>query len=315
RRHRHLFFMGDAATHTFVEGAANDSLDGGADNDKLDGGAGADTLNGGTGFDIMIGGDGNDVYFVDNIGDRINEAAKSTSGKDSVKSSIDYTLPVNVENLELTGLANLNGTGNADNNKITGNDGFDTLSGGDGDDTLNGGNEADTLIGGNGSDTYQINSKEDRIIETLNGGDQDVVESSISYQLDAFLEMLTLTRTKTLDGTGNDLANTIEGNTLNGEDGDDTLLGNGGDDTLKGGAGDDEIDGGEGDDLAVYTGNQGDYQITLDEDGQTWVIDGDEGTDRLTRIETLRFADGDIALAEFQANPSRPAANSRSHQA
>ncbi|MGI9212067.1 MAG: Calx-beta domain-containing protein, partial [Methylococcaceae bacterium] len=218
-----------------------------------------------------------------------------------------------------TGPANLNGIGKSAANKITGNegdhllnggDGFDTLMGGDGDDTLNGGNGADTLIGGNGSDTYQINNTEDRIIETLNGGDQDVVESSVSYTLGDYLEVLTLTGSKTVNGTGNALDNTVEGNaadnTLNGEAGDDTLTGNAGDDTLEGGAGDDEIDGGLGDDQVVYTGNQSDYQITLDEDGQTWVIaniNGDEGTDRLSHIETLRFADGVITPSDTQGLP------------
>ena len=303
---------GDTGNDTLLGSAGNDSLDGGADNDKLDGGAGADTLEGGTGADAMSGGDGNDLYFVDNIGDKLTETAKSTGGIDTVKSSITYILPANVEHLELTGLANLNGTGNALANKITGNDGnnlldggngFDTLIGGAGDDTLIGGLGADTLIGGDGSDTYQINSLEDRILETEKDGDQDAVESSISYVLDTFLEVLTLTGTRPIDGTGNTLANTLEGNdadnTLKGEKGHDTLLGNGGDDTLGGGAGDDVIDGGDGNDTVNYTGNKDGYRIVLEDSSQTWIVedidrrDGDEGSDRLSNIETLAFADGD----------------------
>ncbi|MGI9213065.1 MAG: Ig-like domain-containing protein, partial [Methylococcaceae bacterium] len=264
-----------------------------------------------TGFDTMIGGDGNDFYFVDNVGDKVTEAAKATSGIDSVQSSIDYTLPVNVENLELTGLANLKATGNTAANLITGNngdnllnggDGFDTLMGGDGDDTLIGGTGVDQLIGGDGSDTYQISSTEDKIVETARDGDQDVVESSVSYTLGDYLEMLTLTGSKTVNGTGNTLDNTLEGNEadnqLNGMAGDDTLIGNGGDDTLTGGAGDDEIDGGEGDDTVSYQGNRDDYSVFLDTDSQTWIVEdiesgnGDEGTDRLSNIETIQFADG-----------------------
>ncbi|MGI9214031.1 MAG: Ig-like domain-containing protein, partial [Methylococcaceae bacterium] len=304
---------GDAGNDTVLGGAGNDALDGGADNDTLDGGAGSDTLNGGTGADSLFGGDGNDMYFVDNTGDRVIELAKSTSGKDTVKSSISYTLPVNVENLELTGLANLNGTGNTAANKITGNDGdnllnggdgFDTLIGGDGDDTLIGGTGVDQLIGGDGSDTYQISSTEDKIVETAKDGDEDVVESSVNYVLGDNLEVLTLTGTGNINGSGNDLNNAIEGNesdnAINGVSGDDTLTGNGGDDTLEGGAGDDEIDGGAGDDTVIYQGNRDDYKVFLDTDSQTWVVqdingtDGDgvdEGTDRLTNIETLLFAD------------------------
>ncbi len=308
--------LGDTGNDTLLGGAGNDSLNGGADNDKLDGGAGADTLDGGTGTDTMNGGNGNDFYRVDNIGDRISEAAKATSGIDTVESSIDFTLPLNIEHLILTGLAGLKAMGNALANRITGNagdnlldggNGFDTLLGGDGDDTLNGGTGADTLMGGSGSDTYQISSREDRIIETENGGDQDEVESSISYELPDFIEGLTLTGTATTDGVGNGLDNTLTGNAasnrLQGEVGSDNLSGNEGDDTLEGGEGDDTLDGGDGQDQAVYTGSQSDYNIIpADDADNTWVvqdINGSEGTDRLTGIETLVFADGTLDLSEF----------------
>ncbi|MGI9213079.1 MAG: Calx-beta domain-containing protein, partial [Methylococcaceae bacterium] len=314
--------LGDAGNDTLLGEAGNDSLDGGADNDSLDGGAGSDTLNGGTGADTLTGGDGNDTYFVDNIADRVIELAQSTSGKDTIISSIDYTLLVNFENLELTGPANLKGTGNPANNIITGNDsdnlldggdGFDTLIGGDGDDTLEGGDGSDSLIGGDGNDVYLVDNPDDHILETATGGDQDAVRTRVSYTLSNFLEILTLTGSNTLDGTGNALDNTVEGNDadnkLSGEAGNDTLLGHAGDDVLTGGRGNDEIDGGLGNDEAVYAGKQRDYQITPDKDGQTWVVkdinpnNGDEGTDRLTHIETLRFADGVITPSDTQGLP------------
>jgi Ca2+-binding RTX toxin-like protein len=97
----------------------------------------------------MVGGDGNDTYTVNTAQDVVTEAAGG--GSDKVLSSITYTLGANVEELELTGGGNIDGTGNTLANIITGNSGNNVLAGGSGDDTLNGGAGNDTLNGGNGS--------------------------------------------------------------------------------------------------------------------------------------------------------------------
>ena len=99
----------------------------------------------------MAGGAGNDIYVVDNAGDVVTEALNE--GTDTVQSSVSFTLGANVENLTLTGSANINGTGNGDANVITGNSGNNTLDGQGGDDTLSGGGGSDALIGGAGTDT------------------------------------------------------------------------------------------------------------------------------------------------------------------
>ncbi|MCL9801696.1 hypothetical protein, partial [Pseudomonas sp. AKS31] len=77
-------------------------------------------LDGGLGADTMIGGGGFDSYYVDNVGDVVIETDASLTAIDRVFSTIDYTLVQNVENLILLGSANLNGTGNSVNNRITG---------------------------------------------------------------------------------------------------------------------------------------------------------------------------------------------------
>ena len=56
----------------------------------------------------------------------------AASGTDLVESSVTFTLGANVENLNLTGLLAINGTGNTLANIIHGNGGANVLSGGDG---------------------------------------------------------------------------------------------------------------------------------------------------------------------------------------
>jgi Ca2+-binding RTX toxin-like protein len=106
------------------------------DDSTFTGTTGNDTLNGTTGADTLVGLAGNDTYTVNNAGDVVVE--NLNEGTDTVKASINYTLPDNVENLTLTGSANINGTGNALKNKITGNTGANILNGGAGADTLAG---------------------------------------------------------------------------------------------------------------------------------------------------------------------------------
>jgi len=140
--------IGNTGNNILNAGDGNDILDGGAGTDTLWGQAGNDELDGGTGADTLKGGDGNDLYVVDNVGDTIVEWFNGgLGGTDTVETSISYTLVNNVENLNLTGTANIDGTGNSLANTLTGNTGDNTLDGGAGDDlfVFRNGDGADTI--------------------------------------------------------------------------------------------------------------------------------------------------------------------------
>lgn len=126
-------------------------INAGEGDDSVTGNDGDDILDGGAGDDVLTGGNGDDSYVVDSAGDVVVEAA--SQGRDTVISSVDFTLSANVENLSLTGGAIL-GTGNGLANTLFGNELDNTLDGGGGDDSLLGGAGNDILIGGSGSDTY-----------------------------------------------------------------------------------------------------------------------------------------------------------------
>jgi Ca2+-binding RTX toxin-like protein len=118
----------------------------------MEGLAGNDTLDGGAGNDRLIGGSGDDLYVVDSALDVLTE--KASQGTDTVRSSVNWTLGVNTENLTLIGAEALNGSGNALANVLRGNGAANTLSGLAGNDTLHGDDGSDTLIGGAGNDHY-----------------------------------------------------------------------------------------------------------------------------------------------------------------
>ncbi len=112
----------------------------------LTGNAGDNVLDGTAGADSMAGGDGNDTYRVDSIGDQVAETGTTNSAADRVESTVDYTLGANLDDLTLTGSADVDGTGNAGANALTGNAGANQLAGGLGNDTLDGGTGIDTYL-------------------------------------------------------------------------------------------------------------------------------------------------------------------------
>lgn len=180
-------FIATGNTNDTITGSAGDDhIQGGAGVDTINGGAGDDLIDGGTGVDIMKGNAGNDTYIVDDAGDQVIEAANE--GVDTVLSSVTYTISdPDVENLTLTGTAEINGTGNASNNVLTGNDAANTLVGGAGNDTLygRGGNDSvfggdgnDTLVGGGGSDYLNGQAGDDSYVFARGDG-SDTIEDFV----------------------------------------------------------------------------------------------------------------------------------------
>jgi Ca2+-binding RTX toxin-like protein len=191
---------------------------------RIIGNDGADDLDGMAGADYMKGGKGNDVYFVDTALDATVEL--TGEGIDSVHSSITHALRANVENLILTGTANVNGSGNAAVNLVVGNSGSNILNGLAGDDTM---------YGNGGNDTYYFDTALDAAFENANEG-IDIVRHSAggAATLGANIEKLYLLGS-TSGAFGNALSNFIYGNALS-----NVIDGGGGADRLYGGNGNDE---------------------------------------------------------------------------
>ena len=216
-----------------VGNALNNNLVGNSAANVLYGLGGADILDGGAGIDTLIGGTGNDTYVVDNLKDIVSETSRLASEIDTVRSSVSRSLGANLENLVLTGIAHLNGTGNTLNNVLTGNAGNNVLNGGAG---------RDTLSGGAGDDTYILDNLGDTVTELVNEG-VDLIRTSVSYTLSTNVENGQLLGASAISLVGNALNNSLVGNSaanmLNGLDGADILDGGAGIDTLIGGTGSD----------------------------------------------------------------------------
>jgi Ca2+-binding RTX toxin-like protein len=290
--------IGNDGSNALYGLGGNDEIEGEAGNDKMDGGAGADTLRGGR---------GDDTYIID-AGDTVHEAAGE--GRDTVLVGFNlYTLTGNVEDLTYTGVGNFNGTGNDLNNFIRGNTGNDTLAGSLGDDSLHGGAGADRMDGGAGSDLYWVDNAGDVVVDS--GAGFDRVLASANYTLGANLEYLAFEGSGNFSGTGNELDNTMYGNTgantldggagrdqLDGGEGADRLFGGAGDDTITDWRGDDVIDGGAGkDDLRGGVGNDSYVVDALD---MVTELAG-QGIDTVTASESFALgaaAEVEILLAQ-----------------
>ena len=209
--------VGTLENDVLTSGRGDDTLRGLAGSDQLNGGSGNDLLDGGSGTDTMRGGIGNDTYVLDVADDVVTEWV--AQGTDTVQTSLlTYTLGANIENLTLTGTGPSMGIGNALSNQLTGNSGANLLDGKTG---------ADTMVGGMGDDVYVVDQAGDVVTESTNEG-FDTVFSSVTYGLRVNVENLVLTGSAATNGTGNNLNNTLTGNSaankLAGLEGNDTYV-------------------------------------------------------------------------------------------
>jgi|GEM_PF-4017369 len=259
----------------------NDTINGNGGNDTLYGGDGDDTLNGGEGNDILLGGKGNDTL---NGGNGIDTASYA-----------DSTGPVNVSlsqpNPHNVGSGQGSDTFNSIEN-LTGSDFNDVLEGDAGTNVLHGGAGDDILIATAGGDTLD--------------GDTDPLGDTADFRNGTSGVTVTLQNQTTAQNVGGGIGNitlmhiqnltgSAFGDTLVGDDNANVLTGGAGNDTLTGGKGNDTLDGGANIDTAVYSGNFIEYTLAVNPAGNGTVTDltpGRDGTDTLTSIEFIQFANG-----------------------
>lgn len=216
-------------------------------------------------IESAIGGAGDDVI----LGNAAQNALEGRGGND-----------------ELYGGANNDWLdGGSGDDLLDGGTGADDLDGGSGNDRLDGGSGDDVMMGRTGNDRYEVDSLSDFVSEFANEG-VDTVESTVVHTLGANFENLVLIGSFATGGTGNALANQINGsdfgNTLRGMAGNDRLYAAGGSDFLRGGDGDDRLSGGYGAD--VLMGGRGadvfdfDRASESDPDGNDILRAADGGT-------------------------------------
>ncbi len=236
-------------------GYAGARATGNSGDNVLNGSLGNDVLDGLAGADTMFGREGDDIFYVDDPADVVIDF--QNQGYDIVYASVSYallnsdgpltgdpyggaSLPMRqvyaVEELVLTGTADINATGSDAANRIQGNSGNNILNGLEGNDVLVGMGGRDSFIGGEGSDTVVFTDESGAVVIDLAAGTGASASDGDTFQ-----------------SIENIIATAF----------DDTLIGNADDNTFTGGRGADALIGGAGIDTASYAGDEGGVFVNL----------------------------------------------------
>jgi Ca2+-binding RTX toxin-like protein len=237
------------------------------------------------GVDTYVGGDGGDTIFFEDAPTGISidlSAGKILNdgfGNAEIATNIDA-----VHGSSFNDVIRLNSTGGyvfarAGNDALSGSGGFLP---GSGNDTVNGDGSSDGVS--YYDDGYDAAGKITKGV---------VVDLAQNSATDGWGGQDTLIGIETVDGTS--FADSFAGDSSN-----NRFTGNEGNDTFKGLAGDDALEGGAGFDTAEFKGNRAEYAVQYNSSSKELVVNdllvnrsevGNDGVDRLTSIERLKFSD------------------------
>jgi RTX calcium-binding nonapeptide repeat (4 copies)/Animal haem peroxidase len=250
-----------ASTEPYAEESADSIMFGTEGDDVLIGthgddvifaGAGDDFLDGQGGADVLVGGAGNDTYVVDDIQDRVIEAADG-GDNDTILTNLDAFALADANDDDASGVS---ASLSVDDTAVP----FAQ------DATSNAGPATSIQETAAALPEKAVAQPSDAVPEavTEDAEGTPVADDEPEFGQAANVENLTYTGDGSFIGWGNSSNNVISGG-----DGDDALWGRGGEDALFGGGGDDALFGGSGDDWLV--GGRGD----------DW-LDGGSGDDFLS---------------------------------
>lgn len=197
--------------------------------------------------------------------------------------------------------------GNGNDNFIVGdNEHRWLLEGGAGNDTLVGGSQHDTLNGGTGNDTVSYVNSNSGVAVNLEQGFAHGGDASRDNDPDEHEQLINI---ENVVGSsyGDILVGSSGENEIYGGGGNDLIFGEDANDLLVGGGGNDIHVGGAGEDTARFSGNCSEYIITDLGNGSISVRhfsvqagSANDGTDTITEVETLEFADQSLTVADIQ---------------